>query len=163
MIRNRDVRITVVLAASIAFLMTGCGGGPKRPPVFRVTGKVLYKGNPVEGASVDFHNDKSPQVASGRTDKEGRFTLTTFSTGDGAVKGVHMVTVSKSVAVAGKTDMSVDKPSEDYGKAMQAASSGNMDDFYKNQLPSKYASRATTDLQKTVEEKANDFEIELTD
>lgn len=76
-----------------AALIGGCGG-PEGPELAPVKGVVLYKGEPVEGAAVDFH----PQVSSpwrphAITDAEGRFEMTSVAPGDGAVPGTHKVTV----------------------------------------------------------------------
>jgi hypothetical protein len=83
----------VVLALAMA---TGCGdrrASNARPKVVSAGGVVRLEGRPLEGALVTFTN--ATLSASGRTDAEGRFTLTTYESGDGAAPGKHTVTVSK--------------------------------------------------------------------
>ncbi|MCY2991580.1 MAG: hypothetical protein NTY19_27460 [Planctomycetota bacterium] len=69
----------------------------------KVRGKVTYQGNPVPGAVISF----APQAeagaagsrgATGTTDAEGKFTLTTYKAGDGATVGKHYVTVGSEDA-----------------------------------------------------------------
>jgi hypothetical protein len=70
--------------------------GPSKPETLRVTGVVVTDEGPLIDAEVMFIPIGS-RPASGRTDSYGRFTLSTFSPGDGAVLGEHTVTVSKEV------------------------------------------------------------------
>ena len=89
--------LVLLLLASVA----GCG--PSRPATTRVSGLVTFKGAPVAEADVNFiPADGRP--ASGRTDAEGRFSLSTFVPGDGVLPGEHVVTVSKQVAKDGDSD-----------------------------------------------------------
>ncbi|NUQ65546.1 MAG: hypothetical protein HUU20_24015 [Pirellulales bacterium] len=86
---------TCVCTAVIAGLvlgLTGCGGGEAVPETAPVRGVVTYKGNPVADAQVAFRPEKG-NPATGRTDAEGKFVLTTFKAEDGAVPGTHSVTV----------------------------------------------------------------------
>jgi len=116
--------LVLLLLASVA----GCG--PARPATTRVSGLVSFKGAPVAEAYVNFiPADGRP--ASGRTDAEGRFSLSTFVPGDGVLPGEHVVTVSK-----------------------QVASKSNPDDIYQNYvdlLPPQYGSLRTSPLRATVE------------
>jgi hypothetical protein len=77
----------------------GCAAdaNPKwqRPKVVHAGGVVRFNGQPLEGALVSFTNQTLSVSASGRTDAEGKFILTTFEPGDGAVPGKHTVSVSK--------------------------------------------------------------------
>jgi len=73
--------------------LAGCDR-PGTAPTVKVTGAVTYNGAPIEGVSVGFIPDKG-RPASGLTDDEGRFTLSTFRTGDGAVPGKHSVSVTE--------------------------------------------------------------------
>src|SRR5690606_32888601 len=81
----------------LAVLALGCGGGEVEPPapVFPVSGKVTYKGQPVAGADITFHHESGDRSAFGRTNDEGEYKLTTFSSNDGAIEGRHGVTIIK--------------------------------------------------------------------
>jgi hypothetical protein len=65
-----------------------------RPPVFKTTGTVTWNGAPAAGAVVTLHSESHNLAASGKTDDAGKFTLTTWRYGDGAVSGNHKVTIS---------------------------------------------------------------------
>jgi hypothetical protein len=63
---NRDRRLTASLLFWCVPLVVGPGCGSNSPPVGKnavpvgkVTGKVLYNGNPLGGGSVTFHSPKS--------------------------------------------------------------------------------------------------------
>ena len=139
----------------------GCGDGglPKRVPV---EGSVLYKQKPVEGATVVFHGEGAARVASGITDKEGKFQLTMYNPNDGAIVGNHKITVIKmdtSKVIQG--EMNAEDPGEAYTRAMtMAAKDPKMG--AKDELPSIYGKTETTPLQEAVTEKGpNVFTLQL--
>lgn len=73
-----------------------CTQAPEHPPVFPVTGKVLYEGKPAPGAVVILHTPGVTNDASrprGQADANGEFHLTTYEAGDGAPAGDYVVTV----------------------------------------------------------------------
>ncbi len=80
-------------------LAVGCSSHdssvPGRQKTYPVEGVVLYKGKPVEGATVVFNSSTENRGATALTDAKGRFALTTFKPGDGAVAGKHQVQISK--------------------------------------------------------------------
>jgi hypothetical protein len=151
----------------VAILAVGCGaGGQPKPKTVKVTGKVTYKQQPVSGASVAFLGDGNIPPALGRTDAEGRFELTTSDPGDGAVPGLHKVTVSKIVASSKPSSATGAASMEDMAK--KAAARGNQpppeDSGPTSLLPEKYSQAASTDLSYEVKESGtNDFNIELKD
>lgn len=145
--------------ASASFMMIavvvvfGCGSGVERPPLGKVTGKVTFNGQPVKSGSVAFNPAKGPgaetgQIATGQLESDGTFTLTTFDTGDGAVIGQHVVTVT-----ARSEDSNFGKKKAD----------GTFDYVLpKSSIPEKYSDATKSNLLYTVEaNKNNHFEIEL--
>lgn len=68
-----------------------------RPPTYSAGGTVLVDGKPIEGVKVQFErapgDDGRPRVAFGYTDARGRFRLSTFRDGDGAVEGQQGVVI----------------------------------------------------------------------
>src|SRR5689334_14417891 len=86
----------------------GCADKPDRPRVVPVKGRVLYNGQPLAGAHVTFTNGAAKRSAYARTDADGKFTLTTFEPGDGAVPGKQQVSVSK-VQILRAGDPNVDR------------------------------------------------------
>lgn len=65
-----------------------------RPLVFKTAGSVTWNGEPAAGAVVTLHSKSHSLAASGKTDAAGKFMLTTWRYGDGAVAGDHSVTIS---------------------------------------------------------------------
>lgn len=120
----------------------GCGSG--RPTCIPVTGTVSYRGQPVEDAGVAFIPTQGRQ-ASGKTNEQGRFILTTFSSGDGALLGEYVVCIAKTIP----------------------NSQGKADSPYSNEtsvLPSCYAKPAQSSLRASVTVAGpNNFHFDLTD
>jgi hypothetical protein len=87
----------LLLAAAGSVALSGCGG----PAMAPVKGRVTFKGLPVKEAAVAFapvprsDEDKDPgKPATGFSDADGYFELSTFKPLDGAIVGKHKVTVS---------------------------------------------------------------------
>jgi len=88
------------LAAAAILVVAGCGSRPDRrakdrPPTYPARGVVTFAGEPVAGATVVLASAEHPLSACGFTDARGRFTLRTFTPGDGAVAGRHGVRIEK--------------------------------------------------------------------
>lgn len=91
------VTLCAALAAALAAL-SGCGGGPKYAPV---SGRVTLNNQPLAGVSVDFQpiaasKDRDPGPGStGKTDKDGRYTLVSQldAAQAGAIVGKHQVRI----------------------------------------------------------------------
>ncbi len=85
-----------LLLPTLLALAAGCSDNG-RPRVFPVEGQVLFNGKPPVGAQVIFHPiGKSGTDAvrpTGQVDGTGKFTLTTYSSNDGAPEGDYDVTV----------------------------------------------------------------------
>ena len=73
--------------------MTLCGCGSTKHPVAPTEGVVLLDGKPAAGVSVVFRQAGLSMVASGKTDKDGRFELSTYGEADGAPVGECVATV----------------------------------------------------------------------
>jgi hypothetical protein len=83
------------LAVGLVLVMiSGCGGGrdPDEPPTVRVSGTLTVDGKPVSQGAVYFHPAKG-RPATGIV-KNGKFTLTTYDEGDGAIPGKNRVSVN---------------------------------------------------------------------
>ncbi len=109
-------------------LFCGCGGGQPWEKVYPVMGVVTHKGKPVKDAELAFFplDDKVPETVLPRakSTENGEFAVSTYHNGDGAPAGKYKVTVIHNEIVV-------------KGESMTAKP---------NDLPKKYASRATTDL-----------------
>lgn len=127
----------------VLILLCGCGGSD-RPSVYPVTGHVLYRGQPVQDAEVTFLPAKGP-IASGKTDAQGQFRLSTFVPEDGAVAGEHTVLISKK-----EKYVDPKMPNSPY-------------EMSRDVLPVRYGSASTSPLKETVKPNGpNQFTFELT-
>jgi hypothetical protein len=77
--------------------VTVLGCGPSGPETAEVTGLVTFNGQPLPDAAVVFTPDNG-RLASGVTDSEGRFELSTFGENDGALIGKHIVTITANAS-----------------------------------------------------------------
>lgn len=120
----------------------------RRPRTYPVEGVVLYQGKPVDGATVVFNSAAENRAAFGVTDSAGRFSLTTFDSGDGAVAGPQQVRVSKVKTEKANLnpELSFEPPKETH------------------LLPAKYADFKTSGLTADVKaEGENRFQFNLAD
>ena len=128
-------------------VLVGCSGGHG---TVTVTGTVLYKDKPVEGATISFvpkGDGATAKPARGKTDGSGRFTVTTyFGPGDepaGALPGEYTVMVSKIDEPVGAFDPHKDPPP-------------------KHHLPLKYED-AKSPLSASIKPGSNKLEFKLED
>jgi hypothetical protein len=86
-----------MLVACLAALAACPGCKPNRKEVYPVRGRVLFNGKPTARALVTFHpvgeSGNDAVHPSGEVDAQGNFTLTSYTTGDGAPEGEYQVTV----------------------------------------------------------------------
>jgi len=130
--------VAVALAAALAG--PGCGGG-KVP----VTGNVLLDGKPLEGATVTFHpaEQGKGQMATGTTDKDGVFRLSTTKPDDGAVPGEYKVTVTAVQGAVAPQGKGMKDAFQGYEKARKETKS-------KSLVPASYGDAAKTELRQKV-------------
>ncbi len=96
---------SALLMTIVAFGLAGCGSGKAGIPLASVTGVVTLDGQPVEGAVVQFNPAQGQIVADknepggggsfGLTDASGKYTLKFDTQREGAVIGVHSVSVAR--------------------------------------------------------------------
>ena len=90
-----------VLFSILAVGLTGCGQSADQYDVVKVRGVITCGGKPMAKAFVNFTPLNQEERKAGRpgrpalgvTDDEGRFELTTYENGDGAIIGRHRVSV----------------------------------------------------------------------
>lgn len=146
------------LGLACATMMFGCGGkpaDPNRPATTAVSGVVTHNGSPLDGATVTFKPVSTDgKAAFGKTDAEGKFSLTTFEGGDGAIPGEYNVTVVKMEVVESKA-VSEDDPNYDPDYVEPEA---------KSLIPEKYGNAADSGLTASVgTEPVSDIKLELAD
>jgi hypothetical protein len=130
----------VVATVLCICIFGGCNGNGLVP----VKGQVLLDGKPIENAAVMFQQEGEGAgvPATGVTNQNGEFTLTTPGVGEGATLGMHGVTVVKSV-------------NAEPNKKIEEGEIVRM----KQETPIKYASTKTSGL--TVEVKRGMPHVEL--
>jgi hypothetical protein len=151
---------------SLLAVIAGCPPAtPPKPKTYPASGTVLYNGNPVEGATVSFWGEKSSRPATGITDKDGKFKLSTYGANDGAVEGPQQISVTKgkaAAATAGPDLTMLNDPSKmaSMGQAQKDAAPSTE----KPEIPLKYADQAKSPLKETIKtEGENVFVLQLTD
>jgi hypothetical protein len=89
--------LSLLLVCGLMLPVAACSRHSDKLPVYPVTGKILYRGQPAEGAQVTFvsTSDDGPKTpppgATVRSD--GAFRLSTYASYDGAPAGHYAVTV----------------------------------------------------------------------
>lgn len=154
---HRVVVFTVV-AALLGTVVGGCGSAGKPVPA---KGKVVFKGQPLSGASVSFvPTSEKTQMASGSTDAGGEFTLASAGK-PGAVPGEYLVAISKVESFTpqvGAKPEEMAKISASLPKQKPVAAS-------KSVIPVRYADPKQSGLKATVttDPAKNVFEFNLTE
>ena len=145
-----------VVLGTLCTLFAGCGGnnGGERPTA-PVKVSVTYKGNPVEGAIVQFISIENPQPAVGTTDKSGNCSLTTYKSNDGAIIGSNVITITKSEIDTKKIKASRPEDADLIG----VTPTQNL----KSLIPNKYSAPGTSGLKEEVKKGPNAFTYELND
>jgi len=95
------LRRTLFLGCLVCvFSIGGPGCGSSDPKPIKVSGTVTLDGQPLPDAMVTFLPvEKDGQAATGMTDSQGVFSLTTHTTDDGANAGDYKVIVKYSEAI----------------------------------------------------------------
>jgi hypothetical protein len=116
----------------IAAALAGCGDG--RPARVPVSGIVLIDGQPLTLGNIKFVPEAG-RPSLGKIEADGRFTLTCYDGGDGAIPGTHRVQVSASRVI-----------------------SNTKIEWH---APTKYADFRTSELKIEITEPVDDLRIEL--
>ena len=158
------IKLSILSLAIVVFV--GCQA--KDRDMRKVVGKVTYNGSPVEEVLVQFVPlDDSGLAASGQSDANGNYTLTTLESkvpGSGTKPARYKVVVSKFEKPPVDPDTAAYEAGEiDYGEYMtkrgQIATPPT-----KHLLPTKYSKISTTPFEFTVEDKKeNQCNLELAD
>jgi hypothetical protein len=152
-----------VLAVLVA---PGCSGGAvgdgNREPVYRTSGKITLEGAPVADATVTFSPKGGGPPATGRTNANGEYKLTTYTAEDGATAGDFVVLVVKTAAPATfDPDAGHDADGTGADDPMHAAQPAEGES--ESELPRKYSRADETTLEATVSAGGpNNFDFDLT-
>jgi hypothetical protein len=92
----------LLIATAIAGALAGCRP-PGSAPTVPAAGRLTYQGKPLANIDVVFTPTQGRR-GSGTTDAQGRFQISTFARGDGAVPGRHRVTLWPAGPLSGQLD-----------------------------------------------------------
>lgn len=138
----------------------GCNSD-NNPKTYQVTGTLTVNGKPVDQATLVFLPSAADGYpATGITDADGKYQLTTFTAGDGAVPGDYTIKVSKfkySETSASATQVYASSEEELAAYQLDEGSAAPP----KSLLPPRYANPATSGLTYKVTETDSTFDINL--
>lgn len=146
-----------LVAGSFIALSLEAGCSRRLPTVAPVSGRVTLAGKPVSTGMVMFHPAHG-RAAIGEIDSDGRYTLTTFHAGDGALPGRHQVTIEARTSAGGSPAPWTRSPEEELRNASNPYPS---DPLVRWIVPEVYASRATTPLSTEVKPGDNVLDFAL--
>jgi len=129
---------------------------------YAVSGKVTYKGAPVESASITFYpaagqTDGEQRGATGMV-KDGHYTLSTVGGDDGAFPGDYLVSIT-----ARTPDMSTAAANAQKGGSFRQDDVAKAFAQAEGALPRKYESPEDGGLKAKVEAKSNTIDFDLKD
>ena len=144
----RTGRLWIVWLPAVVLALTLGGCGSDRPQTIPVSGTVTLDGSPIEGAIVGFTPTGGGRPATGTTDTSGKFTLTTFEDGDGALPGTHTVTVTKMKSSGGEGMPSAGDSEGEEGDVMLSGpmGPGQQEPTVEWLVPQKYSNPKTSEL-----------------
>ena len=156
-------KLTLLLAA-MALTFTGCGY--RRPAQVKTTGTVTLDGEPVASAALMFIPD-SGRPASGNTNTNGDFQVSSFGGNDGLPAGNYRVTATKLVLkdrFQERYDRQVERAAAEAepGEEPEDVDIAFPESAYDNELPKKYAELDTTDITVTITKQQEPLVISLT-
>jgi len=146
----------LIVAASFMALFSGCEQS-RLPGLVSVSGTVSYKGQLVEGAWVTFvpsQKGNGQRAASGITNGQGRFKMTTLDPDDGVMPGEYQVKISKRVDATNNSAKDI---------AMGKIKSKSDTQHIEYLIPKVYENPAESGLSVTIEDQAQqsvDFDLE---
>lgn len=86
---------------SLVFAISGCGSdapkGPEKLSTTPVDGIVTLNGKPAAEVSISLHHSEGKVAPRGMSDKDGKFSISTYGKDDGAPIGKYKVTAAKNM------------------------------------------------------------------
>lgn len=131
---------------ALPLIISGCGGEDNG--LAPVSGTVFFKGKPLANAAVNFlPNGENTRGATGITDNNGKYKLTSFQINDGAKIGKYSVTIRAEEGGDGALKA---KDDIDYARG-------------KLVTPKKYSDSASSGLTAEIAKKNNIIDFQLTE
>lgn len=105
-------KFSLLMVITFAVCCTGCGSGA--PKTVAVTGTVKFDGKPLPDGTITFmsmgEKGEFGRPATGVLNKEGKYKLSTFAPGDGALPGKYQVVVVSNSGVPSPEDIAEKGP-----------------------------------------------------
>lgn len=157
--RHLDAAPLLVLSALALLISIGCG--QSGPGLLPVSGRVTVDGEPVESGTVTFYPG-SGRPATSELSSGGRYQLTTYNSGDGAVSGHYVVTIYAQDVQGSAPKLQnwsdelsyYDTPRDSSEALLQAAKTVWL-------VPEMYSDRSTSDLTADVNAAQTDYDFNL--
>ncbi len=149
------------------FALAGCGGGGDagKEPIYPVSGTVTMFGAPLADATVAFAPQEKQPTAIGKTDAQGKFTLTSYEYGDGAASGNFKVVINKSApapASRGSAPSGGDHEAAESAGRSHDAANGPGGSSGAQLIPPQYASSTETPFNAVVKSDGeNNFTFDI--
>jgi hypothetical protein len=149
-------RLWVAVVGSYVVLASiGCGGGN----FATVTGTVTHKGNPVDGAKVEFHGTTQEagrsDIFATQTDSSGKYLISGVGDKPGIPPGMYKVAITKYEGGMAKPAEGMD-PGQLQAQMSDGGGGAAVQQTIKNHLPDEYASPTSTKLSTIVEAGKNE-------
>lgn len=135
-----------LMCALLLLIATGCGPESMEQPTYPVSGEVKLDGQPLKNATIVFHAvDKTKfkwqELPQALTDEQGKFSIHTYSSNDGAPAADYKVGITT------------------YEAQVEEGSDQVSHDKSKPRLPAKYADPETSGLTAKVEAKSTQLPV----
>ncbi|MDO5310163.1 MAG: carboxypeptidase-like regulatory domain-containing protein [Planctomycetia bacterium] len=149
--------VLLALVVAMTTLFVGCKGGSIKTEM--VTGKITLDGEPVADAKIVFSPVGSGESASGVSDAEGVYTLTTNggAPGKGALVGEYQVGIVKQENVAPQPTKEELEAASAAGEDISRKYPAEMKDI----IPTKYVIPARSGLTASVKAGKNEIDFQL--
>ena len=149
--------------AAIGFLvLAGCADDTGLEKRYPVSGTVTYKDQPLEKGEISFipadANSKTQRPATG-TIVNGKYTLSTATSGDGAFPGKYKVSVRSQEIDKSQVEATIKK----FGGGGRQDQIAKATAKAKNLIPEKYLSSEMSGLEADVKATSNTFDFPLKD
>ena len=156
--RIESLQAGCVVPAICCLVLVGCG--PDRPEMATVTGKVTYRGAPVPEGQIMFYPENG-RMASGAIAADGTYELTTYDSGDGALLGRHVVTITSRRVSGGRPEPKT------FEEEVRTAADKNAPRAPAVKVtwlaPEKYSDRRTSPLAREVQRGENVCDFDLSE
>ncbi len=158
--------LLVVLTGAALSSVFGCGddGLSRR---YSVTGKVTYKGEPVQKGKISFSPEDSAGRGASGDIENGSYSLTTQDPGDGALPGKYKVVVDTrqvdEALLKSETEKFAAKRKIEGLKVIPQEVQAKVLSQTKSLTPTKYMSSQSTPLTVEVKAESNTIDIKLED